>query len=225
MSLLLLAALVWLVLHIGFSGTAFRGRLVARTGERAFRGVFSLATTAAIIFLVLAYNHAPGQRLWAAPSWLVLLLDLAMLPACVLFVGSLTPRNPTMAGSERAPAQDAAGIFRITRHPMLCAFGIWAAVHMIASGETASLVFFGTFLLTVLFGIPSIDDKLARRDPAKWAVLARSTSALPFLAIVSGRNRLAVAELGWLIPLGGLALWLALAALHPLVIGVRAVPI
>lgn len=224
MALLYLAAIIWLGLHVGLSGTTRRDRAVAAIGERRFSALFSLATVAALIFLIVAYNHAGTRLLWVAPSWLVGLLDLVMLPACVLFAGSLTPRNPTMLGTEGTAPPEPGGIFRITRHPMLCSFGIWAAVHMVATGDTAALVFFGAFLLTVLFGIPSLDAKLARRDPAKWAVLARSTSAVPFAAILAGRTRLAAADLGWLVPLAGLALWIALLLLHPVVIGVPAWP-
>ena len=115
-------------------------------------------------------------------------------------------------------------MFRVTRHPMLCAFAIWAGVHMLVNGDAASWLFFGTFLLTVLAGIPSLDAKLERRDPGRWAALSGLTSALPFAAILAGRNRFVAREIGWRIPLLGLVLWAALIALHPLVIGVSPLP-
>jgi uncharacterized membrane protein len=223
MGLLVLAGLIWLGLHIGVSGTRLRGSIVGAIGEPAFRGVFSLASLASLAFLIFAYNRADTRLLWAAPGWLLGLLDVAMLGACVLFVGSLSLANLTMAGTERAFGDEPRGMFRVTRHPMLCAFGIWAFVHLIASGDTASLVFFGTFLVTVLAGIPSIDAKLARRDPAKWAMLARTTSAVPFAAMLAGRNRFASAEIGWRSPVLGVLLWAVLLGLHPALIGVPAV--
>lgn len=224
MGLLILAGLIWLGLHIGVSGTRLRGTIVGAIGGPAFRGLFALASIASIVFLIFAYNRADTRLLWAAPGWLIGLLNVAMLGACVLFVGSLSLANPTMTGTEGAFGQEPRGMFRVTRHPMLCAFGIWALVHLIANGDTASLVFFGTFLVTVLAGIPSIDAKLARREPAKWATLARITSAVPFGAILAGRNRFAPAEIGWRTPLLGLLLWAVLVGLHPAVIGVPALP-
>jgi uncharacterized membrane protein len=224
MGLLVLAGLIWLGLHIGVAGTRLRGVIVSAIGERTLRGVFALASLAAIAFLIFAYNRADTWLLWAAPGWLVGLLDVAMLAACVLFVGSLSLANPTMAGTEGGFGQEPHRMFRATRHPMLCAFAIWACVHLIANGDTASLVFFGTFLVTVLAGIPSIDAKLARRDPAKWATLTRTTSAVPFVAILAGRNRFASAEIGWRPPLLGLLLWAVLLGLHPALIGVPALP-
>jgi uncharacterized membrane protein len=224
MGWLVLAGLVWLGLHIGVSGSRLRDVSVGAIGERAFRGAFSLASIAAIAFLVIAYNHADTRLLWTAPGWLVGLLDVAMLAASLLFVASLSPANPTMAGTESALGQEPRRIFRITRHPMLWAFAIWAGVHLIASGDTASLVFFGTFLITVLAGIPSIDARLARRAPEKWAMLARATSAVPFAAILAGRNRFVPAEIGWRTPLLGVLLWVVLLVLHRLVIGVSPLP-
>ena len=42
MTLLIIAALVWLGIHIGIAGTWLRDVLVARIGEGPFRGLFSL---------------------------------------------------------------------------------------------------------------------------------------------------------------------------------------
>jgi len=224
MILLVLAGLIWLVLHIGVSGTALRDRIAVAIGEGPFRGAFSVASIASIVFLVFAYNHAATRVFWAAPAWLIELADLAMLAACLLFVAAVSPSNPTMTGTETAFGTAPRGMFRITRHPMLCAFGIWAGVHMLVNGDGASLLFFGVFLVTVLSGIPSIDAKLARRDPAKWAALSGLTSAVPFAAILAGRNRFVAREIGWRSPLLSLVLWLALIALHPVVIGVSPLP-
>ena len=51
--------------------------------------------------------------------------------------------------------------------------------HIIGDGDTAAIVFFGAFLVTALAGMPSIDAKLARRDPAVWQGLSAATSIVP----------------------------------------------
>jgi uncharacterized membrane protein len=61
---------------------------------------------------------------------------------------------------------------------------------VLGNGDAASLLFFGAFLLTALAGMPSIDAKVAARDPEGWRHFAAATSILPFGAIASGRNRL-----------------------------------
>jgi uncharacterized membrane protein len=103
---------------------------------------------------------------------------------------------------------------------MLNAFAIWAAVHVIGNGDAASAVFFGTFLITALLGAPSLDRKLAARHPIGWAVMSASTSILPFGAILGGRNRLVLAEIGWLGPLIGVLAWAVVLALHRTLFGV-----
>lgn len=128
-----------------------------------------------------------------------------------------------MVGAPAAMAQPPRGMFRVTRHPMLWSFAIWAAVHAIGNGDTASIVFFGAFLVTALAGMPSIDAKLTRRNPATWQALSAATSALPFAAIVAGRNRFVLREIGWVTSAIGVIAWAALLWLHPFLFGVAPV--
>ena len=103
---------------------------------------------------------------------------------------------------------------------MLWSFALWAAVHIIGSGDTAAIVFFGTFLVTALVGMPSIDAKLARRDPATWQALSAATSIVPFAAIVQGRNRFVPRRDRLAAPLIGVVAWAAVLYLHPWLFGV-----
>src|SRR5262249_1108477 len=120
-------------------------------------------------------------------------------------------------------AQPPRGIQRVTRHPMLWSFALWAAVHIIGNGDSAAIVFFGAFLVTALAGMPSIDAKLARRDPATWQALAAATSIVPFGAIVEGRNRSDPREMGWRVPLIGVVAWAVVLRLHPWLFGMAPV--
>jgi len=220
MLLLILAALLWIAVHIGLAGTSLRGVVVARLGEGGFRGAFSLLSIATIVLLVMAWRAAETTPLWSAPGWLRWVLALAMLPAFILFVASVARRNPTAVGGEARLAEGPRGIQRITRHPMLWSFALWAAIHMLGNGDTAALVFFGAFLVTALAGMPSIDAKLAARAPEAWAKLAAATSIAPCGAILAGRNRLAPGEIGWVPPVIGLLAWAAILHLHPRLFGV-----
>lgn len=222
--MLIWAALIWIAVHIGIAGSGVRDAVADRVGERGFRIRFTLLSVAALVFLIVSFNRAETTPLWFAPDWLRWLLALAMLPAFMLFVGSLTAPNPTMLGGQRGTSRGLVGVQRITRHPMLWSFAIWAAVHVIGNGDTASIIFFGAFLVTALAGMPSIDAKLRRRDPVRWASVARESSILPFGAIAAGRNRLALGEIGWPVWLGGPALWVALLALHDPLFGAPPAP-
>ena len=222
--LLILAALLWVGVHLGIAGSAVRGAIAGRIGEMPFRLLYSVLSFLAIGLLVNAWGGAETAVLWVAPGWLRLLLALLMWPAFVLFVAAIAAPNPTAMGGEKLLADEPRGITRITRHPMLWSFALWAAVHILGNGDTASLLFFGAFLLTALMGMPSIDAKLAARAPAEWPALATKTSILPFGAILSGRNRLVLGEIGWLAPLLGTLGWLVILHLHPRLFGMPALP-
>jgi uncharacterized membrane protein len=219
MTVLVIAALVWIGMHIGIAGTQVRDAIVARIGDAPFRGLYSLLSIVVIVFLVRAWGVAATTPLWYAPAWLRWVLVAVMLVAFVLFVASVSRRNPTMVGGETAMTQPPRGIQRITRHPMLWSFALWAAVHIIGDGDTAAIVFFGAFLVTALAGMPSIDAKLARRDPAVWQGLSAATSIVPFAAIAQGRNRFVPGEIGWLTVLVGVIVWAVVLRLHPWLFG------
>lgn len=223
MTALILAALLWVGLHVGIAGSRVRASLVARLGEGGFRATFSLGSAIAITLLVLAWRGAPTEPLWAVPPTLGWVLVLLMLPAFILFAGSLMARNPTSVGQNAALSAEPRGVLRITRHPMLWSFALWGGVHVVGNGDLASAVFFGAFLMTALLGMPSLDAKVAAREPAAWAGFAGKTTILPFGAVAAGCNRLAWGELTWPVLAGALA-WAAMLHLHPVLFGVFPLP-
>jgi uncharacterized membrane protein len=218
MLLLTVDALLWLGLHLGVAGTNLRYALTRRLGVNAYRGLFSLSALTLMVFLCMSYADSGTIVLWVAPDWLRWVLAVAMLPAFVLFAASFV-RNPTAAGGEKYLKRDVQGIQRVTRHPMMVSYALWAAVHMIGNGDVASLIFFGAFFLTAVAGMPSIDRKTSDRDDYAWAKLERTTSIVPFAAILAGRNRFVPGEIGWVVPAVGVALWLALLVFHRSIFG------
>lgn len=219
MILLILAAVLWVFVHVGVSGTSLRDRCVAVLGEGSFTIAFSIASVASIGLLVSAWQGAATTPLWFAPGWLRWVLALLMLPGFVLFACSLIG-NPTAMGGAGLIARGPRGIQRVTRHPMLCAFALWAAVHILGNGDTAAIVFFGAFLVTAIAGMPSIDAKMARRHAEAWPGFAAATSILPFGAILAGRNRFVPGEIGWLAPAVGVLLWAGVLHAHARLFGV-----
>src|SRR5689334_4820988 len=107
---LLLAALLWIGVHVGIAGTALRGAIVPRTGGGGFRGAFTVVSFVAIALLVRAWNAAETTPLWYAPDALRWLLVLLMLPAFILFVASVARPNPTAVGGESRLGAEPGGI-------------------------------------------------------------------------------------------------------------------
>lgn len=215
---LVLMSLFWVGMHIGIAGTSVRSAIAARIGDNGFRGLFSTVSVGAIVLLVMAWRTAPHVPLWTLPEWFDWLVVILMLPAFLLFVASVATPNPTAIAGKLGDAGPR-GIQRITRHPMLWSFALWAALHVLANGDLAAVLFFGAFLVTALAGMPSIDAKLAKRDPAMWGRLAPATSILPFGAALAGRNQVEWGEIPVLVWILGPIAWLALIVLHPWLFG------
>lgn len=210
---LLLASGLFLGIHIFVSGTPLRGVLVGAIGEKAYSGLFALASLGAIVWMSIAYGAAPYQEIWIPEVWARHLTVILVFVGVMLVVLGLTTKNPTSAGQEGALSSDepAQGIIRITRHPFLWGVVFWAAGHLLARGDLASILLFGTFLLLSLIGPFLIDGKRARRDPEAWARFAAITSWVPFAAIASGRTSLRLGEIGWWRPLVGIVVYLLIA--------------
>jgi uncharacterized membrane protein len=218
---LLMAAAFWFATHNGLASGVMRARLVAGLGANGFRIFYSILSVLALVLLARASGAAETLPLWTVPAWLRLILALIMLPAFLFFVAGFL-RNPTAVGGEALAGQQIRGIQRITRHPMLWSFALWALVHVIGNGDLASLIFFGTFVISALIGMSSIDRKLAARSPEAAAKLRNETSILPFGAIMAGRNRLVLVEIGWLAPLLAVIGWAAVLHFHARFFGVPA---
>ncbi|MDX1376136.1 MAG: NnrU family protein [Burkholderiales bacterium] len=219
MSELALACLAFLVLHV-VPSTPLRLVLVNAVGEKAYLGLFSLASLAGIVWMVLAFKAAPLTPLWPGMRH----LPSAVMPFALIFLvsGVLTP-NPSAVGAGKLLARDepARGILRITRHPVMWGIMLWAAAHVLARGELKSLLFFGTFLVLAAVGTVLQDTRKAVLHGDAWARYARLTSNLPFVAIAQKRNRLAWRELGAVKILIALVLFALLFQFHPWLFGAR----
>lgn len=200
MTMLIAAACVFLGLHLLVSGTRLRDGLVSTIGEGAYLALFSVASIAAIVWLVMAYNAAQaGNDPILYMPWIGirhLAIPVVALAFLLAVPGLLLP-NPTSLKQEGAAAKDGTvrGVVRITRHPFLWGVALWAAFHTAANGDEASTIFFGTFFLLSVLGPFSIDAKRRRKMGAAWEGFAAKTSNVPFAAILRGRASLKLGEL------------------------------
>jgi len=196
--------------------------LVKRLGDRGFMLSYSLLSAVTLGWMIAAYIQAPRHTLWDGDSlaWLPLVL---MPVSLFLVVSAYSGGNPTGLLQEKALKREtpARGVLRITRHPMLWGVVLWSGAHILASGQDATAVFFGGFLVEALLGTVLIDGKRAALG-ADWQAYRAVTSNVPFGAILSGRNRLVVREFGGLAPVIALALYSLLMLLHPTLFGVPA---
>jgi uncharacterized membrane protein len=221
-TVLLVAAIFLPLSHFGISSSPLRATLVGRIGERPYQGLYSLVSFAAFALLIVAYRHAEAHLLWVSPA----LVKLAALPlvllAFLLVVVGLTTPNPTTLGAEALLDRPnvARGILRITRNPFLWGTALWAFAHIAATGELASLLFFGSIGALGLLGAFLLDAKKARQHGHRWQRFAAETSNLPFHAILEGRQHLVLGEIGaWRLALAIVLFGIVLVA-HPRLFGV-----
>jgi uncharacterized membrane protein len=200
MTILLAAALVFLALHLLVAGTPLRDAITKTIGERAYLGLFSLASVAAITWLAISYRTA----LTSADN--IALFDLGdaerglaiplTLIAFLIGVPGLLMANPTAVGQSGAATRENSvrGILRVTRHPFLWGVALWSLFHLSATGDLASVILFGSLCILSVLGTFSIDAKRRRKLGEQWNDFASRTSNLPFAAIFSGRNVFNVRE-------------------------------
>jgi uncharacterized membrane protein len=200
-----------------FVGTHFllshplRRPLVGAVGELPFRGIYSLISL--LTFGAMVYFYAklgreprilpePGDVLWIVAS-------LLMWLASILLVGSFF-KNPALVGSA-GPRGGPAGVLRITRHPMMWAFALWAIVHFALVGMPKSLVFDGAILILALAGAAAQDMKKGRRLGADWHDWTAQTAFVPFTRGIGNPGLVAL--------IGGTILFFAATWLHPYHVG------
>lgn len=200
MTELIIAAASFAGLHLLVSGTRLRGTLMRGIGVGPYRALFSLGSIVTLVWLVQTYSLAyatDNTFFWSLPYAQYLAAPVMGL-ALLLAVPGITTRSPTGVGQEflLLRDRDPYGIQRVSRHPFLWGVMIWAAFHLLANGDAASIVLFGTFLLVAARGTCSIDAKRARTLGAAWQRYRDKTSNLPFAAIARGRARLELSEIG-----------------------------
>jgi uncharacterized membrane protein len=227
MAMLIAAAAVFIGLHLLIAGTRLRDVIVGAIGEGPYMGLFSLASAGAIVWLAISYNaaFAAGSALWWDFGPAVSHLGIIVVAVAFLFAvtGLLTP-NPTVVGQAAAAQQEPTGILRITRHPFLWGVALWAAFHLAANGDAASVLFFGTFLVLAVLGTFSIDAKRARKMGAAWTGFAGKTSNVPFAAILGGRNVLKLGEILTFRQAAALAAFVAVLFIHAWAFGASPFP-
>jgi uncharacterized membrane protein len=139
MGVLLLGLLLFLGVHSArIVAEGARGRFIARRGENAWRGVYSLLSALGLVLVVWGYGQARTvpTLLWSPPTWTRSLASLLTLVAFVLITAAYVPRN---------------GIKARLHHPMVLGVKAWALGHLLANDTLADLLLFGGFLVWAVF--------------------------------------------------------------------------
>jgi uncharacterized membrane protein len=102
-------------------------------------------------------------------------------------------------------------VLRITRHPMMWAFGLWAAVHLTILAMPKALVFDGAIILLALAGSAAQDAKKAGQMGEHWHDWTAQTAFVPFTRGLAYPGTVAL--------VGGTVLFFLATWLHPVPAG------
>ena len=170
MTLLIVGLVLFLGVHsVRIVAEGWRQRTIARLGEGAWKGLYSVASLVGFIALVWGYGQArlDPTVLWATPVWTRHLASLLVLAAFVLLAAAYVPGNHIKAR---------------LHHPMVLAVKVWALAHLLANNTLADLLLFGGFLLWAV-----LDFRAARgRDRANGTVYPAGQGVMTAITVVVG---------------------------------------
>jgi uncharacterized membrane protein len=171
MWMLILGLALFFAVHLVPTVPELRARLVGITGARPYSGLFALVSAVGLVLIVLGYGSMQGlgtgnPQLWVPPSWARHVTMLLMVPALILLVAAYIPSRIRTA----------------VRHPMLAAVALWAFSHLLANGDLASVLLFGSFLVYAGYDIFSANQRGALGPLGK----AQGGLVHDFVAIVVG---------------------------------------
>ncbi|HPW29733.1 MAG TPA: NnrU family protein [Rhodoferax sp.] len=166
----------------------WRTATLVRVGEGAYKGIYSLLSLAGFGLIIYGFGVARETPvvLWTPPIGLRHAASLLTLIAFIFLTAAYVPRN---------------GIKARFHHPMVLGVKFWALAHLLANGQLAQVLLFGSFLAWAVL------DFIASRRRDRIAGTHYAVGSLPATALT--------------VAAGGLA-WMAFALyLHGWLIGVR----
>jgi uncharacterized membrane protein len=181
MTLPILGIVVFLGIHLLPTFPHVRDELIGRFGSNGYKVFFSLLSIAGFVLLVYGFAKAPVIQIWSPPAWTRWVAIVLMLPAFIFLVAAY------------APGQIKARL----KHPFLVAIKTWALAHLLANGDLASIILFGSFLAYAVY------DRIAVKGREETRLIPVPASGPPIndgIAVVLG-TVLYLVFLLWLHPL------------------------
>lgn len=191
MSYLILGLVLFIGVHsVRIVAEGWRTRTIARIGEKPWKGVYAVLSLIGFGLIIWGFSQARAMpvQLWNPPVAMRHLAAPLTLVAFVLLAAAYVPGN---------------GVKSRLHHPMVLAVKVWALAHLLATGNLAHVLLFGSFLA---WSVGSF-SAARRRDRASAAVYPPGQSMRTAATVVVG-------TLAWAV----FALWL-----HGRWIGIRVV--
>ncbi len=141
--------IIFLGIHLLPAFPQKRQQLIARFGEKGYKGGFALLSTIGLVLIIYGKAYADFLHVWNPPAWGRQTPFFLMLPVLILMPAANMPGH----------------IRKFVKHPMLIGVILWAVAHLLANGDLASLILFGGFGLFALFDLFSVNRRGKPRIP------------------------------------------------------------
>lgn len=170
MSILIAGLIIFLGLHsVRIVADGWRSRKLAQWGEGAWKGVYSVLSIVGFALIVWGYGQARLQTvvLWVPPVATRHIAATLMLLAMILLVAAYVPGNAIKAK---------------LHHPMILGVKTWALAHLLANGNLADVLLFGSFLAWAV--VDFISSR--KRDRAAGTVYPAGKTLPTVITVVLG---------------------------------------
>ena len=166
MHLLLLGLAIWFTMHLlPSAGKAVRRKIIVKTGLIPYQAIFAATIISSVVLMVLGWRSTIPEYVYFPPSWGRSVTLLLVLVAFILFVAAQMKTN----------------IKRILRHPQLTGLLLWCIGHLLANGDSRSVILFGGLMLWGVLEIVFIN----RRD-GKWEKPEAVSLKYDVMVVVAG---------------------------------------
>ena len=209
--------------HIIGSSIPVRTFFIKQMGTLGFKCMYSLVALATFIPLCYFYsdNKHIGYLLYTPGYLLQLLAQFFMLVAIIILLQALTTANPMTTKAELfgRHINSGYGVQRVSRHPQNFAFGIFGLAHLLVNPYVGDWIFFGGFIVYGVVSAMHQDRRLLVMGHVKLKQFLADTSAIPFAAIIKGKQRMAPGEYYPPALAAALVLFILMRLLHPIFFG------
>lgn len=144
--ILVLGSLLFVGVHLVPALGQTRARLVSRLTLNGYKGLFTLFSLLGLGLMIYGKSTAAHIDTWSPAPWSGSMAQALMLPAIILLTAAKFPTN----------------IKRFTPHPMMWGFILWSVAHLLANGDLASAILFGSLGAYSVVAILSANQRGAR---------------------------------------------------------------
>ncbi|MBD9648098.1 NnrU family protein [Ensifer sp. ENS09] len=171
MAILVLGIILFLGLHlIRVVAPGFRAGVIESRGKGTWMGIYAILSLIGLCLIIYGFGQARSETgmLYDPPVFMRHIALLLMLFAFIFLAAGFLP---------------AGRIAVAVKHPQVLSIKVWALAHLLANGETSSVLLFGSFLAWAVI----LRISLKRRERAGERVLPVFKSATnDVLAVIIG---------------------------------------